>query len=50
MAMLPYLREYMGHSSLDETAYYIHLLPENLLKSAGIDWNRFNNMFPEADV
>jgi integrase len=46
-AMLPYLREYMGHSSLNETAYYIHILPENLLKSDAIDWNAFNGMFAE---
>ena len=27
-AMLPYLMRYMGHSSLDSTAYYIHLAPD----------------------
>ena len=48
MAMLPYLREYMGHGSLNETAYYIHILPENLTKSPAIDWDVFNNMFPEV--
>lgn len=37
--MLPYLRTYMGHSSLSQTAYYIHILPENLIKSRKIDWN-----------
>ena len=48
MAMLPYLREYMGHSSLNETAYYIHILPENLSKSAAVNWDVFENMFPEV--
>jgi integrase len=48
MAMLPYLREYMGHSSLNETAYYIHILPENLTKSAAVNWSVFENMFPEV--
>ncbi len=48
MAMLPYLRAYMGHSNLSETAYYIHILPENLIKSPSIDWNVFNAMFPEV--
>jgi integrase len=48
MAMLPYLREYMGHSSLDETAYYIHILPENLCKSPAVDWGAFENMFEEV--
>ena len=27
-AMLPYLMTYMGHSSLESTYYYIHLIPE----------------------
>lgn len=48
MAMLPFLREYMGHSDLSETAYYIHILPENIIKSSAIDWNKFNDMFPEV--
>jgi len=26
--MLPYLMNYMGHSSIDSTFYYIHLIPE----------------------
>ena len=50
MAMLPYLRAYMGHGKLTETAYYIHILPENLVKSAAIDWDVFNAMFPEVEV
>lgn len=48
MAMLPFLREYMGHNSLSETAYYIHILPENIIKSSAIDWDKFNAMFPEV--
>ncbi len=48
MAMLPFLREYMGHSSLSETAYYIHILPENIIKSSAFDWDKFNAMFPEV--
>ena len=27
-AMLPYLMRYMGHSSLESTYYYIHLIPD----------------------
>jgi len=46
MAMLPYLREYMGHGNMNETAYYIHILPENLVKTSAIDWDVFNAMFP----
>jgi len=48
--MLPYLRAYMGHGSLNETAYYIHILPENLTKSSAIKWKKFNDMFPEVSV
>jgi integrase len=50
MSMLPYLREYMGHKSLNETAYYIHILPENLMKSAAVDWDAFKNIFPEVTI
>ena len=47
-AMLPYLSAYMGHDSLSETAYYIHILPEKLVKSAGINWSALNELIPEA--
>ena len=47
--MLPYLSQYMGHSSISQTAYYIHILPENLLKSRGIDWERLNDVIPEVE-
>ena len=47
-AMLPYLSAYMGHSTMTETAHYIHILPENLAKSAGIDWDVFNDLLPEV--
>jgi len=30
-AKLGYLRAYMGHESINETLYYVHLLPETLL-------------------
>ena len=48
MAMLPFLREYMGHKDLAETAYYVHILPENIIKSSAVDWDKFNAMFPEV--
>jgi len=46
--MLPYLQIYMGHENLEGTAYYIHLLPENLLRNAGIEWDVFSEMMPEV--
>lgn len=48
--MLPYLRTYMGHRTLAQTAYYIHILPENLLKSKGIDWDRLNEVIPDTEA
>jgi site-specific recombinase XerD len=49
-AMLPYLRAYMGHEHFSSTAYYIHLLPERLVKSSGIDWDSFEGLIPEVSV
>jgi len=49
-ARLPYLRTYMGHKELAATAYYIHLLPENLTKSSGIDWESFGSMIPRVEL
>ncbi len=47
-AMLPYLMRYMGHSSLESTYYYIHLIPDF--------FNRYNmlakpteNIIPEVE-
>ena len=47
---LPYLQSYMGHKELEATAYYIHLLPENLVKSAGIDWEDMNRLIPRVEL
>lgn len=45
---LPYLQKYMGHNRITDTIYYLHLLPENLAKSTGIDWNAFDGVIPEV--
>lgn len=47
---LPYLQTYMGHKDLAATAYYIHLLPEQLVKNAGIDWNSMNAVLPRCEL
>jgi len=47
-SLTPYLSAYMGHTEFSATLYYIHLLPEHLLKSSGIDWKRFSNIYPEV--
>lgn len=46
---LAYLQTYMGHKNISSTAYYIHLLPENLTQSAGIDWKNLNAIIPEVE-
>lgn len=47
MSLMPYLGVYMGHSELNSTFYYIHLLPEYLRKSSGIDWHQFDTIYGE---
>lgn len=46
--VLPYLSAYMGHSDFRDTAYYIHLLPERLLKTDAVNWYRFQTLIPEV--
>ncbi len=47
---LPYLQTYMGHKDLASTAYYIHLLPEQLVRNAGIDWDSMNKILPRCEL
>lgn len=46
-ALLPVLSEYMGHKTINHTLYYVHLMPERLLKSAGIDWEKLNSLYKD---
>ena len=43
---LPYLQAYMGHGKISDTVYYIHILPEKIVKSAGVDWDALEAMIP----
>jgi integrase len=47
-ALMPYLSAYMGHSEFKYTAYYIRLIPDRLLKSGGVQWERLNALVPEV--
>ena len=47
---LPYLQTYMGHRELASTANSIYLLPEHLVKNAGIDWNSMNEILPRCEL
>jgi integrase len=49
-AMLPYLRAYMGHVNIEDTVYYIHILPETLLNSPGVNWNKLDGIMPEVGI
>jgi len=45
---LPYLRTYMGHRSMEETEYYIHILPESLTSSEAVDFDSMEMIIPEV--
>ncbi|MFT5874451.1 MAG: integrase/recombinase XerD [Clostridium sp.] len=49
-AKLPYLSTYMGHANFSDTAYYIHLLPEKLLRSPTMNWESFAELIPEVKL
>lgn len=49
-AMLPYLQMYMGHARLSSTAYYIHLLPEHLVKASGMNWEEIGDILPGVEL
>ena len=49
MVLLPYLGTYMGHKHFTSTLYYVHLLPERLRKSSGIDWEQFTPIYGEGE-
>ena len=48
--MLPYLRAYMGHEHFEDTAYYIHILPERLISPTGVNWDTIDSVAPEVAV
>ena len=49
IALLPYLSAYMGHSKISSTFYYIHLLPQRLRESAGIEWDTLDEIYREGE-
>lgn len=48
MSMLPYLMRYMGHSSLEKTYYYIHLIPDYFGNYA-VATEILENLLPEVE-
>ena len=49
-AKLPYLRAYMGHERFEDTLYYIHILPEYLLSSQNVDWEKIDCITLEENI
>jgi len=47
--MIPYLSEYMGHTLLSHTYYYIHPVPGMMESMSGIDYRRFEELLPEVE-
>jgi hypothetical protein len=45
--MLPYLMRYMGHSSLESTSYYVHLVPDFFAAYAKMTGS-LEDMIPEV--
>lgn len=45
MRLLPALSAYVGHSELTSTLYYVHLLPERLRSSPGVDWDLLDEVY-----
>jgi len=48
--MFPYLRAFMGHILASDTAYYIHILPEKLLRAHGVNWSKLDQIIPEVSI
>lgn len=48
MSLLPFLSTYMGHADIRDTLYYVHLLPERLQKTDGIDWASLSSVYGEV--
>lgn len=49
MSLMPYLSTYMGHCGLEETLYYVHLLPERIKSSSGINWDMMKDIYYEEE-
>ena len=47
-SMLPFLSSYMGHVQPDDTAYYIHIIPELYKHTTKLDIASFEALLPEV--
>jgi integrase len=49
-SLLPHLAEYMGHTEIRDTLYYVHLLADRISISPGIDWAGFSDLYPKMPL
>lgn len=49
-ALLPYLSAYMGHERFEDTAYYIHLVPEFFPTMGSMNVEKFSSLIPEVTL
>ncbi|MDE7326046.1 MAG: tyrosine-type recombinase/integrase [Lachnospiraceae bacterium] len=47
-AMLPFLSAYMGHARFEDTAYYIHMVPDFYQRIGKIDIAAYESLLPEV--
>ncbi len=47
-AMLPFLSAYMGHARFEDTAYYIHMIPDFYQRAGKIDIAAYESLLPEV--
>lgn len=47
-AKLPFLPAYMGYARFEDTAYYIHMIPDFYLCSGTIDTAAYESLLPEV--
>ncbi|MDR2457899.1 MAG: tyrosine-type recombinase/integrase [Clostridiales Family XIII bacterium] len=47
-ALLPYLGAYMGHANLNDTYYYISLVPEQFKIMSGFDFSKIESLLPDV--
>ncbi|OBR94137.1 tyrosine recombinase XerC [Clostridium ragsdalei P11] len=48
--LLPCLSSYMGHEKIENTLYYLHLVPEAFTNMTGINLKQFNYLIPEVSL
>ena len=46
--MLPFLSAYMGHARFEDTAYYIHMIPDRYQRIRKIDVSAYERLLPEV--